>query len=153
MDVLAEKMIESLTQWNIETKMSTITVDNCSSNDGMIRLVQEKLSNELLLQGKFLHMRCCAHILNLIVKDGLFVIEGSIETIRDSVSFWSASPSRMEKFEDVARQLKISCTKKLALDCKTRWNSTNLMLQTALEYKDVFPRLKLREKAYCTLPT
>ncbi|WOK98764.1 AC9 transposase [Canna indica] len=74
-DVLAEKMIESLTQWNIETKMSTITVDNCSSNDGMIRFVQEKLSNESLLQGKFLHMRCCAHILNLIVKDGLSVIE------------------------------------------------------------------------------
>ncbi|WOL13123.1 zinc finger BED domain-containing protein RICESLEEPER 2-like [Canna indica] len=119
MDVLAKKMIESLTQWNIETKMSTITIDNCSSNDGMIRLVQKKLSNELLLQGKLVHMRCCAHILNLIVKDNLSIIEGSIETIRDNVSFWYASPSRVEKFEDVARQLKISCTKKLALDYKT----------------------------------
>jgi hypothetical protein len=44
-------------------------------------------------------MCCAAHILNLIVKDGLGVTESRIERVRDSVAFWSAAPKRHEKFE------------------------------------------------------
>lgn len=32
-----------------------------------------------------------AHILNLIVKDGMGIMEKGIEKIRDSVGFWCAS--------------------------------------------------------------
>ncbi|KAL6328605.1 hypothetical protein AAG906_003290 [Vitis piasezkii] len=128
----------------MDRKVSTVTVDNCSSNDGMINILVEKLclSDSLLLNGKFFHMLCAAHVLNLIVKEGLDVIEVEIEKIRESVAYWSTTPSRMEKFEDAARQLRIPCNKKLSLDCKTRWNSTYLMLSIAITYKDVFPRLK-----------
>ncbi|WKA03361.1 hypothetical protein VitviT2T_021475 [Vitis vinifera] len=98
-------------------------------------------------------MRCAAHVLNLIVKEGLDVTEVEIEKIRESVAYWSATPSRMEKFEDAARQLRIPCNKKLSLDCKTRWNSTYLMLSIAITYKDVFPRLKQREKYYMVVPS
>ncbi|KAL6315305.1 hypothetical protein AAG906_000397 [Vitis piasezkii] len=100
-------------------------VDNCSSNDGMINILVEKLSlsDSLLLNGKIFHMRCAAHVLNLIVKEGLDVIEVEIEKIRESVAYWSATPSRMEKFEDAAHQL------------------------------HVFPRLKQREKYYMVVPS
>ena len=105
----------------MDRKISTITVDNCSSNDGMIDILREKLSlnKSLLLNGKVFHMRCAAHILNLVVKEGLYVIRVEIEKIHDSVAFWSATPSRVEKFEDATRQLRIPCNKKLCLDCKT----------------------------------
>ena len=33
-------------------------------------------------------MRCCAHILNLIVKDGLGVVNDGVEKIWDSVAYW-----------------------------------------------------------------
>ena len=36
-------------------------------------------------------MRCCAHILNLIVKDGLGVVKDGVEKIRDSVAYWIAT--------------------------------------------------------------
>ncbi|XP_073020995.1 zinc finger BED domain-containing protein RICESLEEPER 2-like [Primulina eburnea] len=98
-------------------------------------------------------MRCCAHILNLVVRDGLQLISGSIETIQYSVGFWTATSKRDEKFIETARQLKVPSIKKLKLDCKTRWNSTYLMLNTALEYKDVFARLKHRESLYKRVPT
>ncbi|KAF7839710.1 nuclear poly(A) polymerase 3 isoform X1 [Senna tora] len=49
---------------------------------------------DTLLKGRIIHMHCCAHILNLIVKDGLSVIDKAIETIRDSVEYWIATPSR-----------------------------------------------------------
>ncbi|KAF7149967.1 hypothetical protein RHSIM_Rhsim02G0183200 [Rhododendron simsii] len=62
--------------WNIDRKISSITVDNCSTNDAMIDLLWDKLdSTSLMLGGDLFHIRCCAHILNLIVKDGLDVIQ------------------------------------------------------------------------------
>ncbi|KAE8662422.1 hypothetical protein F3Y22_tig00113337pilonHSYRG00037 [Hibiscus syriacus] len=153
-EVLADVLYESLCDWNIDRKISTVTVDNCSTNDLMIHLLLDKLSlNSLILGGELFHMRCCAHILNLIVQDGLSVIGDGIERIRDSVYFWSATQKRIEKFEEAARHLAIDCSKKLSLDCKTRWNSTYLMLSVAIVYKDVFKRLKQRETQYRSLPT
>ncbi|XP_039032840.1 zinc finger BED domain-containing protein RICESLEEPER 2-like [Hibiscus syriacus] len=153
-EVLADVLYESLCDWNIDRKISTVTVDNCSTNDLMIHLLLDKLSlNSLILGGELFHMRCCAHILNLIVQDGLSVIGDGIERIRDSVYFWSATQKRIEKFEEAARHLAIDCSKKLSLDCKTRWNSTYLMLSVAIVYKDVFKCLKQRETQYRSLPT
>ena len=42
--------------------------------------------------------------------------------------------------------------KELVLNCKTRWNSTYLMLSIALIYKDVFSRLAKHESSYTCLP-
>ena len=87
------------------------------------------------------------------MKEGLDVIRVEIEKIRDSIAFWLATPSRVEKFEDVTHQLQIPCNKKLCLDCRTRWNSTYLMLSIAIAYKDVFPHLKQREKLCTIVPS
>ncbi|GJR66517.1 zinc finger BED domain-containing protein RICESLEEPER 2-like protein [Tanacetum coccineum] len=64
----------------------------------------------------------------------------------------SATPKREQKFEEAVRQLEISTTKQLALDCKTRWNSTYLMLSVVVLYKDVFRRLKARNSQYKCFP-
>ena len=119
----------------------------------MVDILLRKLDlRTLWLRESLFHIRCCAHILNLIVKDGLTVVSDSIENIRGMVHFWTISPKRKEKFEEGVLQLQISCTKKLCLDCVTRWNSTYVMLKTALEYKDVFTRLKQHEPLYNCLP-
>ncbi|XP_028105110.1 zinc finger BED domain-containing protein RICESLEEPER 2-like [Camellia sinensis] len=153
-EVLCDTLLECMVDWNIDRKISTVTVDNCFTNDVMITMLMDKLSNSsLLLGGTLFHMRCYAHILNLIVKDGLDVIRVGVEKIRESVAYWTATPKRLEKFEETVNQLRIPHTKKLGLDCATRWNSTYLMLQTALLYKDVFSRLKIREPQYKTMPT
>ena len=49
--------------------------------------------------------------------------------------------------------MKVPCNRRLGLDCLTRWNSTYLMLKTALAYKNVFPRLKLFESHYVLVPS
>ena len=96
-EVLSDVLMDFLLDWNMDRKVSTFIVDNCSSNDGMINILVEKLSSSdsLLLNGKNFHMRCAAHVLNLIVKEGLDVIEVEIENFRESVACWSAAPSRM----------------------------------------------------------
>ncbi|KAH7856657.1 hypothetical protein Vadar_003977 [Vaccinium darrowii] len=87
------------------------------------------------------------------LRNGLDVIKVGIEKILDSVAYWTASPKREEKFEETVRQMKVSCTKKLGLDCATRWNSTFLMLQTALLYKYVFNHLSKRDSQYQSIPS
>jgi hypothetical protein len=106
-----------------------------------------------LLGGKLLHMRCSAHILNLIVKDGLEVMGSGIEKIRNSVAFWYATPKRHERFQEIAAQVNVECNKKLSLDCKTRWNSTYIMLSVAICYKEAFDRLAECERAYVFSPS
>ncbi|CAN0917180.1 Zinc finger BED domain-containing protein RICESLEEPER 2 [Linum grandiflorum] len=98
-------------------------------------------------------MRCSAHILNLIVKDGLDVLKDGIERIRETVLFWTCTPKRVEFFEDTAKQLRVVVQKKLVLDCPTRWNSTYKMLEVAIPYKDVFTRLKARDFQYKSVPS
>ncbi|CAN0898992.1 Putative AC transposase [Linum grandiflorum] len=85
---LATVLHSCLMTWNVDCKLSTITLDNCSRNDVLIKMIKRKLFlSELLMNGSLLQMRCSTHVLNLIVKDGLDIIKGGIEEIRDSVSY------------------------------------------------------------------
>jgi hypothetical protein len=153
-EVISEELYEAMVEWNIDEKVSNLTLDNCSTNDKVIPELIKKIGKpKLMLEGKLLHMRCAAHILNLIVKDGLEVIKGSIAKIRDSVTFWTATPKRVEKFEEIAKHVKVKIDHKLGLDCKTRWNSTYKMLSIALPLKAVFNRATRVEKLFDCAPS
>ncbi|GKB28876.1 zinc finger BED domain-containing protein RICESLEEPER 2-like protein [Tanacetum coccineum] len=72
-----------LKYWGIKDKVFTITLDNAKYNDGLVETLRShlRLNNVLVCDGKFIHVRCGAHVLNLIVEAGLKVIEGSIEKV------------------------------------------------------------------------
>lgn len=153
-ECLSQVLVKCLWDWDVDKKLSTITLDSCTTNEAMVDRVKGMIPTEsMVLNGKFFHMRCAAHILNLIVKDGLKVIEGGIGKIRESVSYWSSSPKRLKTFEMTAHQLQIVCERKLVLDCPTRWNSTFDMLDVAVMYKNVFSRLQHCESHYKCLPS
>ena len=81
-EVICEALHACLVEWHLEKKISTVTLDNCTSNDKAMEILPDKLdTSSLMLKGTLLHMRCAAHILNLIVKDGLDVIEKGIERV------------------------------------------------------------------------
>ena len=63
--------MKCMAEWGMERVM-TITVDNASAYDSGIVFVRKQLNNTLIniVEGKYLHMRCATHILNLIVQDG-----------------------------------------------------------------------------------
>ncbi|XP_073003666.1 zinc finger BED domain-containing protein RICESLEEPER 2-like isoform X1 [Typha latifolia] len=103
---------------------------------------------KLFFKGHIFHIRCCAHILNLIVRDGIHAIKDVIENIRCSVTYLKKFPSRLHRFGEIARQLSITTSKGLALDVATRWNSTYIMLEHALVYKNVFQQYATRDTNY-----
>ena len=59
--------------------------------------------------GDLFHIRCAAHVLNLIVKNYLEVINGVINDIRESVKYIKSSPSTKEKFEEIIAEMSIDC--------------------------------------------
>ena len=63
-----------------------------------------------------MHLRCSAHILNLIVAEGLKEYHQSISRIRNVVRFVRSSPFRTQKFKTYAEREKISSNKLLCLD-------------------------------------
>jgi hypothetical protein len=71
--------------------------------------------HNILNDGKLLHIRCAAHILNLIVKNDLELLKDAIENIRDSVAYWTATPKRIEKFEEIAKFVKVDIKIKIGL--------------------------------------
>ncbi|OMP03595.1 hypothetical protein CCACVL1_02351 [Corchorus capsularis] len=69
-----------------------LTGDNVASNDVVVAHLREKKKERkksLLLDGEFFHVRCSAHIVNLIVKDGLSVVGPSVTRIRDVQTRWN----------------------------------------------------------------
>jgi hypothetical protein len=76
------------------------------------------------------------------------VMEEGIERVHESVGFWCTTPKRHECFECAIAQMHLKYNKRMALDCKTRWNSTYIMLITALEYQTIFDCLSRQESLY-----
>ncbi|XP_077222095.1 zinc finger BED domain-containing protein RICESLEEPER 2-like [Tasmannia lanceolata] len=147
--------IEScMLDWGTE-KLCTITVDNASSNNTAIaslkrRIVKTNASSEncLLLNSDFLHMRCCAHILNLIVNDGLNEAKMSINNIRGAMRYIRISPARSQRFKECVEKEKITYKGLLCLDIQTGWNSAYLMLDAALKFQKAFEWMAEEESSY-----
>ncbi|KAG8484996.1 hypothetical protein CXB51_021203 [Gossypium anomalum] len=125
-------------------KLFTVTVDNASSNDVAIGYLRKKFNPRggLVQNGKYLHMRCMAHIVNLIVVEGLKEMNKSVERVRGAVRYVRQSPARLQKFKECVVVEKIECKKMLCLDVCTRWNSTYLMLDTAQNFERAFERFE-----------
>eukprot|EP00267_Zea_mays_P042783 XP_020394808.1 zinc finger BED domain-containing protein RICESLEEPER 2 [Zea mays] len=94
----------------------------------------------MLFGGEHLHIRCCAHILNLLVQDGMAIAHGAIDKIRDLVRHIISSPSRIQAFNEIAERSGLPSKAGLILDVPNRWNSTHNMIMEAIEYKVVLKR-------------
>ncbi|KAG8374625.1 hypothetical protein BUALT_Bualt10G0014900 [Buddleja alternifolia] len=144
----------AITDWGIEGKIHTVSVDNASANDLAIENLKVfiRSKKKLLCGGSLFHVRCCAHILNLVAQDGLSEIKNVIECVRDSVDYIRRSDSRLKVFTEIVKQLNLR-ERKLIDDCKTRWNSTYEMLAIAIRFRDVFPRYADRDPLYLDCPS
>ncbi|KAL5560355.1 hypothetical protein UlMin_036566 [Ulmus minor] len=108
-DMVGKELIVCLNNWGI-TKVFAITVDNASSNSVALVKVKEYLQEKrhgIVLNGEMFHMRCCAHIVNLIVCDGLKEMGDSIASICNAVR-WNSTYMMLEaalKFKKAFKNL------------------------------------------------
>ncbi|KAG2688933.1 hypothetical protein I3760_09G116200 [Carya illinoinensis] len=147
---LSEKIYNLLCEWGIQDKIFALTLDNASSNDVSVDLLRTQLNikRALVCDGEFFHLRCCCHILNLVVQDGLKAIDCAIQKVRDSIKYVKGSQSRKQKFLDSIKQMSLDGKKGLRQDVPTRWNSTFLMLESAIFYRRAFCHLELTDSNF-----
>ncbi|KAJ9539052.1 hypothetical protein OSB04_031785 [Centaurea solstitialis] len=151
---IVDGIYKCLREWEIEEKIFSISVDNAAYNDRVVNTLKTNFSKvkKLPCGGRLFHVRCCAHILNLLVKDGLSKIHHVIEEVREAVKYINHSEARRQTFSNAAHQLQVH-DRKLLVDVPTRWNSTYDMLSLALKFKDVFPRYAEYEPLFHHLPS
>ncbi|GJV51095.1 zinc finger BED domain-containing protein RICESLEEPER 2-like protein [Tanacetum coccineum] len=141
-----------------------LATDNASANDAAMKILvahyrrlgnlfcDAKFCDGKFANGKFFHVRCCAHILNLMVQDWLSVIKDIVSKVHASVSYINACDARLKVFSQVVQQLHLP-DRKLILDCKTRWNSTYKMLSAAISFKEAFSMYEVRDPLYKHCPS
>ena len=152
---LSEKLYGFINDWGLVEKIFGVTLDNASANGVSIDMLrsQLKMKGFLVGDGNLFHMRCCAHILNLVVQDGLKHIDDSVCKIRDSVKYVKGSQIRKEKFLECVKLVSMGDKRGLTQDVPTRWNSTYLMLDSAIHYRHAFQHLDLSDSNYKHCPS
>ncbi|XWS75697.1 hypothetical protein CRYUN_Cryun01aG0113900 [Craigia yunnanensis] len=102
---IADCIFKCLKEWEIENKVFTISVDNASSNDLAIRILKDTFlrNKRLICGGKLFHVGCCAHILNLMVQDGLYGIKDMIKYVHESVRFINQNEARLNSFSNIVQ--------------------------------------------------
>ncbi|KAG5105740.1 hypothetical protein JHK82_042710 [Glycine max] len=151
-ETIGKKIEKCLEGWLIG-RVFSITVDNVSSNDVAISYLKSGIEdwNTNPLKEEKLHVRYCAHILNLVVNDGLKEYHSSIRKIRSAVKYVRASPDRMDRFKIFIKEAKLVEKSIMQLDVSTRLNSTYIMLESALKFQKVFKRLGEKFSKYVIL--
>ncbi|PWA89423.1 zinc finger BED domain-containing protein RICESLEEPER 2 [Artemisia annua] len=84
---ISSDLLKCIVGWGIKNVM-TMTVDNAPSNDKALDHLIKKLPNAKIYDdGKHFHIRCMAHILNLIVKEGLKEKNYHVECVANAVKY------------------------------------------------------------------
>ncbi|CAN1355229.1 Zinc finger BED domain-containing protein RICESLEEPER 1 [Linum perenne] len=146
---IGETLATCLEEWGIKNIMC-IATDNASANDTAIIHMRHKLKlwGSDFLDSKYLHIRCLAHVVNLVVNDGLRESSISIERVREAVKWVKSSPARLAKFKSCIVFEGIESKKLVCLNVSTRWNSTYLMLEAAEKYEAAFKLLEGNDKNF-----
>ncbi|XP_031103227.1 zinc finger BED domain-containing protein RICESLEEPER 2-like [Ipomoea triloba] len=150
-EYIAKALETCLLEWGLKN-IFTVTVDNASSNDTAMGFFKKKLLSWGVSSVKcnYVHMRCIAHVLNLIVQDGLKDVYSSVKKVRDAVRYVRNSLARLKKFRDLADLIGVEAKSSLTLDVPTRWNSTYLMLKNAVTYQKVFEAYEENDSSFST---
>jgi hypothetical protein len=138
-----------MVKWYVEKKLFALSLDNASANEVIVHDIISNLNDNqasLVCEGLFFHVRCACHILNLVARDGMVVISGTIENIKKRVLAVKGSPLQWEELMKRIAECGLDTSKGIALDVSTRWNSTYMMLRDALYYKPAFFRLKASDR-------
>lgn len=149
-DTFSQAILTCLSDWHVEGRLFTITLDQSLSNETIIGNLKGLLSvkNPHMLNSQLLIRNCYARVLCRLAQDALGSLSEIIMKIRESVKYVKTSESHEEKFVELKQQLQVPSIKKLSIDDQTRWDTTYNMLVSACEMREVFACLDTYDSDY-----
>lgn len=139
---LNQPIAACLSDWNLERRLSSITVGQSVVNKTSIENLRCCLSarNQNVLNGQLLLGNCYARLLSSMAQDllGAEDFKTPIKKVRDSVKYVKTKDSCQERFDELKKQLQTPSTKDLLIDNQTKWDTSYDMLLAACEHKEVF---------------
>ncbi|GJV44925.1 zinc finger BED domain-containing protein RICESLEEPER 2 [Tanacetum coccineum] len=130
---LFKMLTKVLTNFNLEDKVMSITLDNASNNTSAMDKL--KLKYDPPMGGRFYHSRCVAHIINLVVQAGLGVpaIDAIIESFKTMLKdIFKSSARTRQRYVKICKDAEKPCLRP-NWDVPTRWNSTYHMFLSGLK--------------------
>nr|KAJ0202971.1 hypothetical protein LSAT_V11C500290790 [Lactuca sativa] len=143
---IGKEVLKCIQGWGIKNFM-TCMFDNASSNDKAIEFLKNKLPN-LYNEGKHFHIRCTAHIINLIVRDGMNKNDESVKCLQDAVRYIRKSTQQIALFKKCMKGVVVESTKFLCNDCPTRWNSTYELLKITMDLEKAFYEYEMEDRSF-----
>ncbi|KAH7663547.1 Tam3-transposase (Ac family) protein [Dioscorea alata] len=113
-------------------KIFSISFDNASANTASIRPLEEFLRPSC--GGKYFHIRCVCHVLNLCVQTGLQELKEYVLPVREVVAYLGKNMTLMKQWARYCKAHNMR-VKKFPKDVKTRWNSTYRLLSATFPYR------------------
>ncbi|CAI9264363.1 unnamed protein product [Lactuca saligna] len=133
---MARELLICINEWGMKN-VTTMTVDNAKTNDATINIIVKELPS-IYENGKHFHVRCMAHIINLVVKMGLNHKVYHVKSIQDAVKYIRASPQQIKTFKQAMKDVAVESQRFLCGETPTRWNSIFELLSSAYDVKDAF---------------
>ncbi|KAM2616095.1 hypothetical protein TB2_030532 [Malus domestica] len=96
--------------WDIDSKLSALTFDDCSTNDDIVVRIKDRISQNrpLLVHGRLFDIRSAAHLLNSVVQDVLEAMREVIQNIRGNFKHVRSSQMTQGKFNEIVQQVGIN---------------------------------------------
>ncbi|KAK6134375.1 hypothetical protein DH2020_031882 [Rehmannia glutinosa] len=154
-DMLSELIMTSLRNWDIDRKLFSLTIDNHNTYDKIVSRIRDQLCQHrfLMCEGQLFDVRCAASTVKILVQDVLETSREITSKVRETVRYVKGSRATQEKFNEIVQLVGINWQKCLSIDNPFQWNSTYMMLEAALEYKEAFPQLQEHDPDFSMCPS
>ena len=135
-DDLFELLDDVIQTYGLQNKIFSIALDNASNNTGAVDKLMVKYKP--ICAGDFFHSRCVAHIINLVVKDGLNSPLCEAYIYKFKCMIYSVFKHKKTICQDYKQFCKDTESPYLGANWDTphRWNSTCEMFESALKQRD-----------------
>ena len=131
---ICRMIVNIFEEYYIINKVFTVSFDNASANTASI-FDLKKICNPVF-EGKFFHIRCACHVLNLCVQDGLKTLQEHISPIKCAISYLWSHPQVMKEWYTFCRAHN-KRPKKFPREVPPRWNSTYELLNESFAYSEL----------------
>jgi hAT family C-terminal dimerisation region len=139
-DNMAQLVMQTLEFYGLVQKLFCITTDNATNNDTMVEELSEALwQKEIHWDPATNHIRCLAHIINLVVQallkslnvDDKNPFKSTLDKLREIAKATRLGSKKPASFRRACEETDLKPLR-IPLDVAVRWNSTHQMLQKVI---------------------